>query len=214
MAAPAAAAAPVAGVYVAGAALIAGAAWLMTPAGRRASETLGGAIYEGGAAAAKDVRDVASAAMDMMTGADDEAVPVSVPTTTTNDTTRRCDGPHRGRLQVQGYDPRVDPFDFTSDQGPSWGWAMPCYPPLRAVGLAQLSTNLLVQTQNIRHESAGLRGAAFAKMSRHIANAPPIGFVARHVAGWNHLGRRAFGSGRNVPRVDLEVTRGRAFGDR
>jgi hypothetical protein len=51
-------------------------------------------------------------------------------------------------------------------------------------------------------------------MSQHISNAPPIGHVARHTIGWNHLGQRAYGSGRNVPRVDLEVIQGRAFGDR
>lgn len=207
MAAPAAAA-PVAGVYIAGAGLLAGAAYLLTPAGQRASASLGEAIYDGGAAAVDDIRDLFTSDEDEQAGAG------ATPTTTTSDVVERCDGPHRGRLQVQGYAPRVDPFDFTSAQGPSWGWNEPCYPPLRAMGLAQLSTNLLVQTRNIRFESAGLRGPAFAKMSQHISNAPATGFYARHVIGWNHLGQRAVGSGRNVPRVDLEVIQGRAFGDR
>lgn len=205
MAAPAAAPAA---VYIGGAALVAGAAYLLTPPGRRTSETLGQAIYDGGADAVENIRSLFSSDEDE----DAQATPTT--TTRTNSTTKDCDGPHRGRIQVQGFDPRVDPRDFNTMIPPiTFGWNEPCFPPTRAVGLAQLSTNLLVQTQNVRFESAGLRGPAFSKMSQHIKNAPPMGFYARHVTGWNHLGRRALGSGRNVPRVDLEVTLGRAFGD-
>lgn len=138
----------------------------------------------------------------------------AVPMATTNTATRTCDGPHRGRLQVQGYEPTIDPFDFTSARGPSWPWTRPCFPLLRAEGLTALSLTLLNATREIRFASAGLRGPAFAKMSQHIVNAPAIGHGARHTIGWNHLGQRAYGSGRNVPRVDLEVIQGRAFGER
>lgn len=192
-------------VYIAGAAVVAGALYLMTPPGQRAAQSLGEAVYDGGASAAESIASLFSS---------DEEESRSTSVATSNTTTRGCDGPHRGRLQVQGYDPLVDPFDFSSASGPSWGWNEPCIPPLRVTGLAQLSTNLLVQTQNIRFESAGLRGAAFAKMSQHISNAPFMGFYAEHKIGWNHRGERALGSGRNVPRVDLEVKKGRAFGDR
>ena len=158
-------------------------------------------MYDGGAAAVDNVKDAANAVMDVFSSEEDDAR--TGPVAATNDTTRRCDGPHRGRLQVQGYAPRIDPFDFSSSAGPSWGWYEPCQSPLRAMGLAQLSTNLLLQTRNINFASAGLRGAAFAKMSQHISSAPSNGFYARHVIGWNHNGQRALGSGRNVPRVDL-----------
>lgn len=208
MAAPAAAAAPVAGVYVAGAALLAGAAWLMTPAGQRASQTLGEAIYDGGAAAVDNVKDVANAVMDVFTGDEEEVQTTPTTTTTTNTTTRECDGPHRGRFQVQGYASRVDPYPLEL----SWPWNRPCRPPLRPEGFVELSA-LMVATQVINWRSAGLRGPAFAKMSKHLASSPPPGFYARHVIGWNHLGQRAVGSGRNVPRVDLEVIQGRAFGN-
>lgn len=197
----------VAGVYIVGAALVGGAVYLMTPQGRRTSESLGEAIIDGGSAAVDNIADLFSSD-------EEESGQATTTTTTTSDVVERCDGPHRGRLQVQGYDERIDPFDFTSNRGPSWAWNEPCYPPLRSMGLAQLSTNLLVQTRNIRFEFAGLRAAAFTKMSQHITKAPPTGFYARHVIGWNHLGQRALGSGRNVPRVDLEVIQGRAFGDR
>jgi hypothetical protein len=88
---------------------------------------------------------------------------------------------------------------------------------LLGVTAATGSTAVVVTTpgyQEGAQAAAGLRGPAFSKMSQHISNAPPIGHVARHTIGWNHLGQRAYGSGRNVPRVDLEVIQGRAFGDR
>lgn len=214
MAAPAA---PVAGVYVAGAALLAGAAWLMTPAGQRASETLGEAIYDGGAQAVDNVKDAANAVMDIFSGDDAQSTPTS--TTTTNTTTRGCDGPHRGRLQVQGFKPRVDPLPVEL----SWPWSRPCVPPLRPEGLSALSAVLLPQTMVISPRSAGYRGPAFSKMSQHIRNAAPLGFVAPHRFGWainpatgiavpNQRIRAGHPSG--PPRVDIEVVLGRAFGDR
>jgi len=202
-------AAPVAGVYVAGAALLAGAAWLLTPAGQRASETLGDAIYEGGAQAVDNVKDAVNSVSDIFS--DDEVVP----TTTTNDTTARCDGPHRGRLQVQGYNRRVDPHLLEL----SWPWTRSCVPPLRLEGLAAISGVLLPATQAVSFGSAGYRGPAFAKMSQHISKAPPIGFLAGHRIGWaiNHATGQAVPNQRAIggaPRVDLEVIQGRAFGDR
>lgn len=51
-------AAPVAGVYVAGAALLAGAAFLMTPAGQSASQSLAEAMVDGGAQAVDNIRNL------------------------------------------------------------------------------------------------------------------------------------------------------------
>lgn len=210
MVAPAVAA-PAAGVYVAGAALLAGAAWLMTPAGQRASQSFGEAVVQGGAEAVDTVREAASAVADALSGAEDEAVPnVGTDTSTTS---QNCDGPHRGRLQVQGYNPRVDsaPIEL------SWPWDRPCYPPLKPEGHTALS-GLLVQTQAVSFRSAGLRGPAFAAMSRHITSAPPMGFLAGHRRGWgvtpNGRLRPNLSAGPNAPRVDLEVHAGRAFGVR
>lgn len=109
---------------------------------------------------------------------------------------------------MQGYDHRKDPLPIEL----SWPWERKCVPPLRAEGTAALS-KLFSDTQAISYKSASLRGPAFVKMEQHINKSPSLGFLARHVVGWNQLGRRAFGSGRNVPRVDLEVIKGRAFGD-
>ena len=212
MAAPAAAAAPVAGVYVAGAALLAGAAWLMTPAGQRASETLGEAIYDGGAQAVDNVKDAANAVMDVFTG--DEEETQTTPTTTT--TTRECDGPHRGRLQVQGYVPRVDPVPIEL----SWPWSRPCIPPLRPEGRVEIS-GLLERTRAISFASAGYRRPAFIRMSQYINSAPTTGF-GPHQMGFsidvvgNAARNRAAGVRfpRNPARVDIEVAVGRAFGDR
>lgn len=199
MAAPAAPALPVAGVYVAGAALLAGAAWLLSPPGRHASETLGEAIYEGGANAVQNIKDI-------FTSEEEEAQ------TTTNTTTRGCDGPHGGRLQVQGYAPRTDPYSLEL----SWPWNRECTPPLRPEGLGAVS-GLLVQTQAISYRSVGRRGKAFSAMSKHISKAPSLGFESGHRIGFGvtpdgdlRINQKA---GRNAPRVDLEVHRGRAFGD-
>lgn len=204
MAAPAAA--PVAGVYVAGAALLAGAAWLMTPAGQRASETLGEAIYEGGATAVDNITSLFEG--------EEQAPAVPQTTTTTNTTTRPCDGPHRGRLQVQGYAPRHDPHPIEL----SWPWTRPCIPPFKPEGLAALSAVLLPGTAAISFSSAGRRGPAFAAMSQHIQNAPPIGFMAGHRKGFGITSTGALrpnlSAGPNAPRVDLEVHAGRAFGIR
>lgn len=213
MAAPAVAAAPVAGVYVAGAALFAGAAWLMTPAGQRASQSFGEAVIGGGAQAVDNVKSAASAVADVFTSDDADTQAVPVGSTTTDTTTRPCDGPHRGRLQVQGYSPRVDPAPLEL----SWPWARTCVPPLKPEGLAALPI-LLVQTVEASYASAGLRGPAFAAMSRHIVSAPPMGFLAGHRKGWgvtpNGRLRPNLSAGRNAPRVDLEVQAGRAFGVR
>lgn len=211
--APAAAAAPVAGVYVAGAALLAGAAWLMTPAGQRASQSFGEAVIDGGAQAVDNVKSAASAVVDAFSGDDADAQVAPVSTTTTDTTTRPCDGPHRGRLQVQGYSPRVDPGPIEL----SWSWARTCLPPLKPEGLAALPF-LLGKTTAINYASAGLRGPAFAAMSRHIVSAPPMGFLAGHRKGWgvtpNGRLRPNLSAGPNAPRVDLEVHAGRAFGVR
>ncbi len=213
MAAPAAAAAPAAGVYIAGAALLAGAAWLMTPAGQRASQSFGEAVLEGGSQAVDDVRDMASAVVEAISGEDAETDAPPISTTTTDTTTRPCDGPHRGRLQVQGYNSRVDPAPIEL----SWPWARPCIPPLNPEGRTAIST-LLIQTQAVSAASAGLRGPAFAAMSRHITSAPPMGFLAGHRRGWgvtpNGRLRPNLSAGPNAPRVDLEVHVGRAFGVR
>ena len=212
MVAPAAAA-PAAGVYVAGAALLAGAAWLLTPAGQRASQSFGEAVVEGGSRAVDNVKEVASSISDAFSGDDAETQSRPATATDTNTTTQNCDGPHRGRLQVQGYNRRVDP-------GPvelSWPWERPCIPPLRPEGLAALS-GLLAQTQMFSYASAGLRGPAFAAMSKHISSAPPMGFLAGHRKGWgvtpNGRLRPNLSAGPNAPRVDLEVHVGRALGDR
>ncbi|NSX56064.1 hypothetical protein [Parasulfitobacter algicola] len=92
MAGPAAVpAAAVGGVYVGGAALLAGAVYLMTPAGQRASASLGEAIYDGGAAAVDNITDLLSSD-DVET----PAVPTTGATTTTDTTTceRGCDWRH------------------------------------------------------------------------------------------------------------------------
>ncbi len=206
MAAPAVAAAP---VYVAGAALIAGAVWLMTPAGRRASETFGEAVYDGGAQAVDNIRDL------FVSEEDTQAPAVPRAGTDTQTRERRCDGPHRGRLQVQGFRP---PYD-TVPVELSWPWERPCIPPLRIEGLSALSSILLPQTRALNYRSAGHRGPAFSKMSQHISSSPPMGFLAGHRMGWgiHHATGRAvpnLRAGPNAPRVDLEVHAGRAFGDR
>lgn len=197
MAAPAL---PVAGVYVAGAVLATVLVWYSTPAGRRTSETLGEAIYEGGAGAVQNIKDI-------FTSDKEESQ-----TTTTNTTTRGCDGPHRGRLQVQGYDRRTDPSSLEL----SWPWNRECTPPLRPEGLGAVS-GLLVQTRAISYRSVGRRGKAFSAMSKHIRKAPSLGFESGHRIGFGvtpdgdlRINQKA---GRNAPRVDLEVHRGRAFGD-
>ncbi|WP_417842458.1 hypothetical protein [Thalassospira sp.] len=209
MVAPAAAA-PVAGVYIVGAALLAGAAWLSTPAGRRASQTLGEAMYEGGAAAVDEVKDVGRAAMDVFTDEKDDTK--AIPQTNTNDVTQRCDGPHRGRLQVQGYAPRVDSYPIEL----SWPWMRECIPPLRPEGLEAVS-NLFLETQSVNYRSAGLRGKAFSAMSKHISSVSSDGFRAGYRKGFGITPegklRPNIVAGKNAPRVDLEVHAGRAFGD-
>ena len=208
MAGPAAAA-PVAGVYVAGAALLAGAAYFMTPAGQRASQSLGEAMVDGGSQAVHNIRNLFAADTDTRS----PAVPVTAEGTRTEE--RRCDGPHRGRLQVQGFRPPHDvrPIEL------SWPWARTCTPPLKPEGLTALSADLLLSTRLINYASAGHRGPAFSKMSQHIQSAPPAGFLAGHRMGWGI--HSATGSavpnlraGPNAPRVDLEVHAGRAFGVR
>ena len=200
MAAPAAAAAP---VYVGGAALVAGAVWLMTPAGQRASESLAGAMADG-----------ASNAWDNVTslfGSDEETQTAPTTGTATDAQTRRCDGPHRGRFQAQGYRPSQEPRRVET----SVPWNRPCVPPLNPEG-RQMVSQLLVQTQAISYTGAGLRGPAFSRMSQHVVSALPSGFFAGHRAGWGitSAGRvvRNTQAGPDAPRVDLEVHTGRAFG--
>lgn len=206
MVAQAAAAVPAA-VYVGGAALFAGAVWLMTPAGQTASQTLGQAMAEGGANAIDNI-------VSLFTAEDAPAAPVA--TTTTDSPTRTCDGPHRGRLQVQGYMPRIDPAPIEL----SWPWSRPCIPPLRPEGLGALSAYLLPATAAIAYRSAGYRGPVFAAMSQYISKSPPMGFMPANSGGWSISGGgvavRNFsrGVGRNAPRVDLDIFVGRAFGDR
>lgn len=208
MAAPAAAA-PVAGVYVAGAALLAGAAYLMTPAGQRASQSFGEAVIDGGSQAVDNIRDLFRSEDDA------QATPVAQTGTATQTQERKCDGPHRGRLQVQGYKRGVDPVPVEL----SWPWTRDCRPPLRPEGLSALSAILLPQTMAISGGSAGWRGPAFSKMSQYISNSPPMGFTPANSGGWSitetggvvrNFGR---GAGRNAPRVDLDIFVGRAFGD-
>ena len=86
-------------------------------------------------------------------------------------------------------------------------------PPLKPEGLAAIS-KLLADTSELSYRSAGLLGKAFSKASQYIAKAPATGYYAVQKIGWNHRGERAVGSGRNVPRVDVEVIQGRAFGVR
>ena len=200
----------VGGAYVAGAVLFAGAAWLMTPAGQRASETLGEAMAEAADNAVQNITDIFSSD-------DEETQTTPTTTTTTNTTTRGCDGPHRGRLQVQGYAPRVEPLPIEL----SWPWVRDCVPPLRPEGLAALS-GLFAQTQGINFKSAGYRGPAFSKMSQYIKKSPLIGFGA-HSKGWaiEPNTKKAVPNLRvkgdpiyGPPRVDLEIKVGRAFGDR
>lgn len=206
MAAPAAAAAP---VYVGGAALVAGAVWLMTPAGQRASQSLGEAMVQGGSQAVDNIRNLFADDIDTQAPA--------VPTTQEGSRTeeRGCDGPHRGRLQVQGFRPPHDTVPIEL----SWPWSRPCIAPLKPEGLVALSGDLLPRTRAINFASAGYRGPAFSKMSQHIQSAPPAGFLAGHRMGWGihpATGRAVpnLRAGPNAPRVDLEVHAGRAFGVR
>lgn len=196
-----AAAAP---VYVGGAALVAGALWLMTPAGQRASQSLGEAMVAGGSQAVDNIRNLFA----------DETEAPAVPGTREGSRTeeRRCDGPHRGRLQAQGYRPSQEPRRVETSEP----WSEPCYAPLRAAGLVKVSA-LLLKTQAISYEGAGLRGPCFSRMSKHIKESPPGGFSAGYTIGWGMTAsgqiRRNTAAGRDAPRVDLEVTAGRAFGD-
>jgi hypothetical protein len=206
MAAPAAAAP--AAVYVAGAGLVAGAIWLMTPAGKRASETLGEAIYDGGAQAVDNIRDLIS-------GDEETSAPPVTQTQTQTDTQtqeRRCDGPHAGRFQAQGYRRSQEPRRVELSEP----WMRECQAPLRAEGRGMVSA-LLAATAAVSYQGAGLRGPAFSKMSQHVNAAPPSGFFAGHRAGWGITAAgtvvRNTSAGRDAPRVDLEVIRGRAFGD-
>lgn len=207
MAAPAAAVP--AAVYVAGAGLVAGAVWLMTPAGQRASQSLGEAIVDGGATAVDNIRTLIQGEEE------DTAPPQAIPQAQadTDTATRKCDGPHRGRFQAQGYRPRQEPRPVET----SVPWNEECFSPGKAVGRGMVSL-LMVQTRAISYEAAGLRAKAFSRASRHVGNAPASGFTAGHKMSWNitESGQVRVGNmtgGRNAPRVDLEVKAGRAFGD-
>jgi len=208
MAGPAAAA-PVAGVCVARAALLAGAASLMTPAGQRASQSLGEAMGDGGSQAVDNIRNLFST----RTETNAPAVPIAQDGTRSEE--RRCDGPHRGRLQVQGFRKPPDPIEIEL----SWPAFRPCYFPLKPKGLTALSADLLARTRLISYQSAGYRGPAFAKMSRHIKTAPPGGFGAGQMEGWGidpdagHAVKNTR-AGHKAPRVDIEVFSLRAFGVR
>lgn len=134
---------------------------------------------------------------------------------TTNEATRNCDGPHRGRLQVQGNARNIDPPDGIEI---SWPWNRPCVPPLRPEGLLEISA-LLERTREISPESAGWRGGAFAKMSRFISGSGPSGLRPSDSGGWSitedgkTVRNRTRGVLRNAARVDIEILAGRAFGD-
>jgi hypothetical protein len=206
MAAPVAA--PAAGVYIAGAALLAGAAYLMTPAGQRTTASLGEAVADGAGSAIDSI-------VNLFSGKKTEEQSESVPVAGTTTTTRPCDGPHGGRIQVQGYVPRIDPHPLEL----SWPWNRECVPPLRPEGLSAVSGVLLPQVAAISYESAGYRGQAFSKMSKHIRDSPSEGFLAGHRVGWGihpatRQAVRNLRAGPDAPRVDLEVHRGRAFGVR
>lgn len=199
MAAPAAA--PVAGAYIGLAALGAGIVYLATPQGQRTAQSLGEAMYDGGANAVDNIKSLFSAEEEENT----------VPTTASNTTTRDCDGPHGGRLQSQGYrKPDPGPVELSRP------WRRPCTPPLRAEGRFMVSA-LFNDTRDFSFMSAGLRARAFAAMSKHISSSPPIGFLAGHKKGWgiapNGDLRPNLLAGPRAPRVDLEVHEGRAFGD-
>lgn len=200
------AAPPAAAVFVGGAAVRAGWIWLRTPVGQRTAATLGGAMAAGATDAVGTIRDYFS---------DDDTAAPAVPQTDTGTQQRQCDGPHNGRLQVQGYRHRVDPFPIEL----SWPWNRPCTPPLRPEGLGALSGILLPETMAIRRESAFLRGPAFASMSRFISNSSPLGFTPADSGGWSITStgtvvrNRSRGAGPNAPRVDIDIFAGRAFGD-
>ncbi len=201
----AAQAAPVGGIYIAGVAVIAGIAYLRTPHWERTATSLGDAMYQGGAAAVDDIKSLFEPKKKSKAHANERTATVS------NERQRKCDGPHRGRLQVQGYAKNIDPHPIEL----SYPWSYDCSPPLKPEGLAAISL-LLLQTQAISYKSAGYRGAAFSKMSKYIKKAPPIGFLADHRIGFGiaedgsvKINQKA---GRNPARVDLEVRKGRAFG--
>ena len=198
-----AAAAP---VYVGGAALVAGAVWLMTPAGQRASQTLGEAMVAGGSQAVDNIRSLFADETETQA----PAVPGTQEGSRTEE--RRCDGPHRGRFQAQGFRSSQEPRRVETSES----WSEPCYPPLRAAGMVKVSA-LLLKTQAISFQGAGLRGPCFSRMSQHVKSAPARGFSAGYTIGWGITAsgqvRRNTAAGRDAPRVDLEVTAGRAFGD-
>lgn len=200
------AAAPAAGVYVAGAALFAGAVWIMTPAGRRASETMAEAMVDGGTQAVDNIRNLFADDTDTQA----PAVPAAQQGSRSEE--RRCDGPHRGRFQAQGHRPSQEPHRIEE----SVPWTRNCQAPLRAEGRVMVSA-LLALTQASSFQGAGLRGPCFARMSQHVNSAPPGGFGAGHRAGWGITPsgqvRRNTSAGPDAPRVDLEVHAGRAFGD-
>lgn len=198
----------VGGVYIIGGGVVGEAIWLMTPEGQRAGQSFSEAVAGGTSSAYDQVSSLFRSKDEE--NEDTRTVP------TTNDAVKRCDGMHRGRLQVQGYR-RPEPVDFDAlVPMVSWAWDRPCPPP-RAEGLAQLSSNLLIQTQNISQVGAGIRAGCFVKMSKHIKSSPSIGFVAPHSIGWgvtpSGMTVRNRSAGQAGPRVDLEVHLGRAFGD-
>lgn len=198
----------VGGIYIIGGGIVGGAIWLMTPEGQRAGQSFSEAVVDGTSSAYDQVSSLFRSKDEE--NEDTRAVPA------TNDAVKRCDGIHRGRLQVQGYR-RPEPVDFDAlVPMVSWAWDRPC-PPLRAEGLAQLSSNLLIQTQNISQVGAGIRAGCFVKMSKHISSAPASGILAFHSVGWgvNPIGQVVKNNvaGPRAPRVDLEIHLGRAFGD-
>lgn len=203
MAAPAADAAP---VHVGGAALVAGAIWLMTPAGQRATQILGEAMVEGGSQAVDNIRN------PFADETETQASAVPTPQDGTRTEERRCDGPHRGRFQAQGYRASQESRRVETSEA----WSEPCHEPLRPVGLVKVSA-LLIKTQAISFQGTGLRGPCFSRMSQHVRSSPASGFGAVYTIGWgiNEAGqvRRNTAAGRDAPRIDLEVTAGRAFGD-
>ena len=207
MSPPHAAAGVGAGVYIAGAGLVAGAVYLMAPAGQRMSVSFGEAVVQGGSDAVDNIRNLIS-------GEEETQAPAAPTTATQTGTeTATCDGPHRGVFQAQGFRRSQEPRRVELSKG----WFMPCQAPIRPVGNALISA-LLADTAAHSFQGAGLRGPAFSRMSRHLASSSGLGFIAIHLAGWGITSSyrvvRNTRAGRDAPRVDLEVQAGRAFGIR
>lgn len=144
-------------------------------------------------------------------GANDAANETSI--AKTDEEVKKCDGPHRGRFQAQGYAKNVDPPGGIELSKP---WNRDCVAPLRTEGLTLISA-LEAETAVLNFKSAGYRGKAFSKMSKYIKKSPPTGFTPLDSIGWGidpSTGKavRNILAGAKAVRVDLEIKVGRAFG--